>query len=576
MAGRIPHAFVDTLLERVDIVELINRRVPLTKAGHEYRACCPFHDEKTPSFYVSPKKQFFHCFGCGEHGTALGFLMKYEHLDFLDAIEELAQQLGLELPRADPRAVRQDDQRAALQPVLEAVSEHYRAQLARSARARDYLAQRGLTPATIAQFGLGYSVDADALARALGPRCELAERAGALGRSQSGRGWYDRFRGRLMFPIHDRRGRVIAFGGRLIETGAEGPKYLNSPETPLFHKGRELYGLAQMLASRVRRERVIVVEGYMDVLALHQAGYTEAVATLGTSTSVEHIETLYRLKPEIIFCFDGDNAGRRAAWRALQGALSRLRDGRHARFLFLPEGQDPDSVLRDSGPAAFEALLAKAEPLSTVLLRHLAQDLDLSTADGRARFADLARPELSRIPEGSFREAMVDAVREYAGVAWFQLAKTATPVATVKPLIWRSEARSLVAKAIALLLNEPSLASSVGPVGWLERLKRPGAALLAGLISQAAARPGLPAAALVEHYVDDPSHGPLRRLLQTPLLSAPEEWADEFSGALAKLRAEARSERVAELLARSASGAMTTADADELRALLADRETLAG
>src|SRR5258706_14194950 len=343
MAGRIPQSFVDELISRADIVELINTRVPLKKAGREYRACCPFHDEKTPSFWVSPDKQFFHCFGCGAHGTALGFLMQYDQLPFPEAVEELAGRMGLEVPR-EGGAAPKNTQSEELVELLGRVAGYYEESLAGNERARNYARGRGLDSETAARFRIGYAPDAwNEVLRRFGATPESRERLLQTGliiaRDTPRAGsepWYDRFRDRLMFPIRDQRGRVIGFGGRVLDQGE--PKYLNSPETPLFHKGRELYGLYEARQQLRNIERLLVVEGYMDVVRLAQAGIHYAVATLGTATTPEHLNRMLRVTSSVVFCFDGDRAGRQAAWRALEMCLPEAKQGRQLKFLFLPDG----------------------------------------------------------------------------------------------------------------------------------------------------------------------------------------------------------------------------------------------
>ena len=359
MAGRIPQSFIDELVARADIVEIIGARIQLKKSGREYKACCPFHSEKTPSFWVSPDKQFYHCFGCGAHGTAVGFLMEYEKLSFVEAVEDLAQRAGLELPR-EARDSR-DGGGADLHQVLTQASQFYEQNLQDNARAQVYVKKRGIDAVTAKKFALGFATDSwNALLTRLGQheadRQRLLQAGLIIERDRRGEeargaerdgGFYDRFRDRLMFPIRDSRGRVIAFGGRILDQGE--PKYLNSPETPLFHKGRELYGLYEARQAHTDFKRLMIVEGYMDVVRLHQAGITYAVATLGTATTQEHLNKVFRLTGEIVFCFDGDRAGRQAAWRALENALPLARDGRELKFLFLPEDQDPDSLVGEEG-----------------------------------------------------------------------------------------------------------------------------------------------------------------------------------------------------------------------------------
>jgi len=393
----IPNDFIQTLLARVDIVEVIARYVPLKKAGANYVACCPFHSEKTPSFSVSPAKQFYHCFGCGAHGTAVGFLMEHGARSFPDAVEELARDAHLAVPRDERPG--QKEQRARehdLNELLLAAAKFYRAQLKDAPRAVAYLKGRGLTGEIAARFGLGYAPDAWQNLKGVFTEYDnpALDAAGLVISGENGKR-YDRFRDRVMFPIHDNRGRVIGFGGRVLEQGD--PKYLNSPETPVFSKGRELYGLYLARAAIRDADRVVVVEGYMDVVALAQHGVAYAVATLGTATTPIHAQKLFRLTDTVVFCFDGDNAGRNAAWRALENTLPALADGKNAAFLFLPDGEDPDDYVRKRGRAAFERALDASVPLSEFLLSELTTRHPPTTAEGRAAFVVAARPYLAQI-----------------------------------------------------------------------------------------------------------------------------------------------------------------------------------
>ena len=407
MSGLIPQYFIDDLIARVDIVEVLGRRLQLKKAGHEFKAVCPFHDEKTPSFTVSPQKGFYHCFGCGAHGTALGFLMEHDHMSFVDAVEELARQMGMEVPREESqRPARRFD---SLFERLEEVSHFYQAALREHEPAKDYFKNRGIDGVTAQRFGLGYAPAGwDKLLNAFGKDAAAIEELHAVGlviKKDDG-GYYDRFRDRVMFPIRDARGRVIGFGGRVM--GKEEPKYLNSPETVLFHKGQELYGLYEARQALRQIDRLVVVEGYMDVIALARHGINFAVATLGTATTDEHLNRLFRLTDEVIFCFDGDRAGRAAAWKALENSLPQLREGRQIRFAFLPDGQDPDSLVTEQGARAFEDQLDDGMALSDFLVDELAQGVDMTTIDGRARLAELAKPLLGRIPEGVYKALLLD------------------------------------------------------------------------------------------------------------------------------------------------------------------------
>jgi len=412
----IPNDFIQTLLARVDIVEVVDALVPLKKAGANYVACCPFHSEKSPSFTVSPTKQFYHCFGCGAHGTAIGFLMEYAGKTFPDAVEDLARNAGLAVPRVErPGESERRAEAADLTDHLLVAAKHYRAKLRESPRAIDYLKGRGLTGAIAAKFGIGYAPDEwQGLAQVFGNYDDPAlEAAGLVIKGDAGKR-YDRFRDRVMFPIHDSRGRVVGFGGRVLDRGE--PKYLNSPETPVFSKGRELYGAFQARSGIRDAGHVVVVEGYMDVVALAQHGVDCAVATLGTSTTPVHAQKLFRQADSVVFCFDGDAAGRKAAWRALENTLPVLADGKNARFLFLPDGEDPDDFVRKRGKAAFEAALAEAVPLSEFLLRELAAQHPPADAEGRAALVAAARPHLAAIEAPVLRALITRRLAELSGL----------------------------------------------------------------------------------------------------------------------------------------------------------------
>jgi len=418
----IPNDFIQTLLARVDIVDVVDRYVPLKKAGANYTACCPFHSEKTPSFTVSPSKQFYHCFGCGAHGTAIGFLMEYGGKSFPDAVEELARDAGLEVPRSvtpaeDARRVQGQD----LTGLLLHAAKFYRTALKEAPRAIDYLKDRGLTGPIAVRFGIGYAPDEwQPLARVFPDYQDKAlETAGLVVAGDAGKR-YDRFRDRIMFPIHDASGRVVGFGGRVLDKGE--PKYLNSPETPLFSKGRELYGLFQARQAIRAAGKVVVVEGYMDVVALAQHGVEYAVATLGTATTAAHVQKLFRLTDTVVFCFDGDEAGRRAAWRALENALAWLADGKNAKFLFLPDGADPDDYIRRRGSAAFEGLVGQAVPLSDFLLSELAARHPPTSAEDRAALVNAAKPLLAQLHAPILSALLRRRIAEIAGLPEIELA----------------------------------------------------------------------------------------------------------------------------------------------------------
>ncbi len=571
MAGRIPQEFLDQLLNQVDLVEIVNSRMPLRRAGREFMACCPFHAEKTPSFSVSPSKQFYHCFGCGAHGNALGFLMAYERLEFLDAVEELARHAGLELPHMGSGG---DFSRTLLERVAQA-DRFFRQQLRAHPdrqRAVDYLRQRGLTGQIASIFGIGYAPPGwDNLCRALrgeGVPVEDLLSAGLASRDEQGR-LRDRFRDRIIFPIRDRRGRVIAFGGRALDSDTT-PKYLNSPETPLFHKGSELYGLHEARAQKQPSPRLIVVEGYMDVVALAQHGIGYAVATLGTATTPDHVERLFRVVNELVFCFDGDRAGRAAGWRALDVTLPFLRDGRQVHFLFLPEGEDPDSLVRREGPAAFEQRLAQATPLADYLFAELYGQTDPETLAGRARLAELARPLLEKLPDGHFRDLMDQRLRREAGLTATRLRPP--PAATSRADHNLRLIRTPLRKAIALLLYRPELAQQaiVNDSALLDHGES-GIKLLIELMETLRDHPQISVAALLERYRDTPEGVILERLAawepETPAESF--QFEAEFADILAYLRRrdDPRAHLPDILLRRGAPSALSAEEREALRNL---------
>ncbi|HEX7340553.1 MAG TPA: DNA primase [Rhodanobacteraceae bacterium] len=569
MPGRIAQSFIDDLLTRLDIVEVVERRVPLKKAGREWTACCPFHNERTPSFTVSPQKQFYHCFGCGAHGTAVGFVMNYEHLEFPDAVEELAQAAGLEVIYERGQRDAHVEARNDLYALLDAAADFYQKQLADNPEGQAYCRERGLDADIVKAFRIGWAPAGwDGLLRQLGTspaRVTLLTQAGMLATGESGKTW-DRFRERLMFPIFDRRGRVIAFGGRIVHKD-QGPKYLNSPETPLFHKGRELFGLWQVKQASNTLDRLVVVEGYMDVAALHQAGLPIAVATLGTATTPEHAERLFRSTPSVVFCFDGDRAGRAAAWKALHAALPCLRDGRQASFLFLPDGDDPDSLVRREGRDGFSTRLNHATPLSDYLFDTLSADIDTHSLDGRARLAEQTRPLIARLPDGAFRELMAAELEKRTGVRAHLPATTQARQARPTTRTRDSQSPSLVRKAVTFLLAQPALAENLRPPHAFASFDKPGVELLVRMIDLVATQPGFNTASLLEHFREYPEYEFLAKLAMTPLPDSA-DLAHEFHGALAQMQRQARQQRLDALLERNAAGQLDAAGKTELRELL--------
>ena len=567
--ARIPDAFIDDLLARTDIVELVGSRVPLKRQGKEYSSRCPFHDERSASFTVSPTKQFYHCFGCGAHGTAISFLMNYDRLEFLDAVDELAKRVGMEVPRdtqqrnATPDSV---DQYAA----LDTAAKFFQQQLAISDKARGYFDRRGVDDAIRTQFGLGYAPDGfSALRDALGTdprRMALLERVGLFSKNDKGH-VYDKFRDRVMFPIHDRRGRTIAFGGRVLDP-EDSPKYLNSPETPLFHKGRELYGLWQVRQTNSKIERLIVVEGYMDVIALFQHGITQAVATLGTATTPDHAELLFRNAPDVYFCFDGDAAGRRAASKAMESVLPRMKDGRQAFFLFLPDGEDPDTMVRNEGSAGFDLRLRDATPLSTFFFDELGTDVNLGTLDGKARMAERAKPLLAQIPDGAFGDLMRQRLTELTGVGARVAAQAQPSSQRVRAQPAQTQKRSLVRSAIALLLQQPSLALALESTDSFSALRQPGVSLLAELVMLVHARPDITTGGVLEHFADREEINALQKLASQDMPGEAALWQDEFADAMAQLEKQTLHQRIDELQAKQREVGLDDDDKAELRALL--------
>jgi DNA primase len=601
VTGRIPQHFIDELIARADLVELIGSRVPLKKQGKEYKACCPFHGEKTPSFTVVPDKQFYHCFGCGAHGTALGFLMDHDHLSFVEAIEDLASRVGLQVPRED-NAARPAPPSDALYAMLERTAELYRRELKGSERARDYFKARGITGETAARFGLGFAPDGwDTVLKAFGGSEADRQRLQQVGLiiererkpgATASTGHYDRFRDRVMFPIRDARGRTIGFGGRVLDKGE--PKYLNSPETELFHKGRELYGLFEARQASRTLTQLLVVEGYMDVVRLHQAGVTYAVATLGTATTPDHLQRIFRICNELIFCFDGDRAGRAAAWRALENSLSQVREGRQIRFLFLPDGHDPDSLVGEEGREAFEARLKQAMPLSEYFLSHLAAQVDTRTVDGRARLAEMARPLLERIPAGIYRELLADELAKVVGLAPERLMdltgiareSESQPAERGRPSVptaSKSAAgrRNLVRQSVHLLVHYPQIADKIGATDALKEhlapVDKPGIPLLIELIQELQGHPCATTGALLERWRGRPDVEHLAKLAALEC-HIPDEAgaARELLGALGQLIEEGAIRRREQLLSKHGSEGLTDAEKAELQGLLRSRSNSAG
>ena len=550
MAFTIPKTFINELQDRVDIAAVIGSRVTLKKGGKDLQGLCPFHDEKTPSFTVSPAKNMYYCFGCGAGGDAIKFLEEFEGLSFTEAVESLAATVGMEVPREQSKSPARD-----LTPLFEAMRAaegFYKAQLKASPEAIDYLKGRGLTGQIAAEFKLGFAPDAwnglrDALAGGAHPvPSKTLLEAGLIGRNESGRE-YDRFRERIMFPVRDGRGRIIAFGGRLLGEG-QGPKYLNSPETPIFHKSQELYGLFEARKSSRRLESLIVVEGYLDVIALAQAGIRNTVATLGTATGEDHYRKLYRYADEVICCFDGDAAGRRAAWKALEGALGSLSGGRRLKFMFLPDGEDPDSLVRQKGADDFRRRIGGATPAIEYLFTELTGGLDLTVVDDRARLAHLVDPYVQRAPADSpLRQMMRNRLRELTGFA----ADGPQPQ-RARAALRRAAGRrdALPQQVLSLLLKSPDLAAELDPADVDLLADGQDSPLFAEVIRYAAAHAGADAAQLLGRWSGQEGHAELLRLHQRPSMLDAEGLAVEFREGLERMRELAGRRQRSELVER--------------------------
>ena len=536
----IPQDFIQTLLDRTDIVEIIDHQVPLKKAGANYQACCPFHNEKSPSFTVSPTKQFYHCFGCGAHGTAISFLMEHGGMGFIDAVTELANRVGLQVPEDERGPRPEHDQGARLNALLETANQHYRSALKRHPAAIDYLKQRGVTGTTAAQFEIGYSeAEWQGLAAALPDYASTEpEQAGLVIVGEQGKR-YDRFRDRIMFPIRNDRGRLIGFGGRLLGDGK--PKYLNSPETPLFHKGHELYGLFENRRGIQQSDTVVVVEGYMDVVMLTQAGANNAVATLGTAVTAEQVHSLLRRVDHILFAFDGDNAGRKAAWRALENCLPALQDGKQIGFVFLPEGEDPDSFVRSQGLEAWQNLQKRPQALSEFLFGTLSHGLSLNTPEGQVRLSTLAKPYLDQVRSAPLlARSLRQRLSELTGVAAPASSRPTAPqrARQAPPPPPKPQLRGPEFVLLQGLLHDPQRAGRIPPS--FPARQPAGQAVLALLVYLRAHAQPLNSRDLIEHFREG-DHGEICRAAVEEIL----RWDDrydseaEFSGALSNLNAQA-------------------------------------
>lgn len=579
MAGHIPRTFIDDLLARLDIVDIIDARVKLKKKGKSYSACCPFHNEKTPSFSVSQEKQFYHCFGCGVHGNAIDFIMEFERLEFVEAIEELAAFIGVDVPREQRNSNLPNqpsaniEQKRSLYDLMGSIAQFYRNQLRHPSNraAIEYLKNRGLSGEITQKFGIGYIADEwDLILKNFG-QSQTAQQmlisAGMLIESEQSRTkGYDRFRGRIMFPIHDRRGRVIGFGGRVLDNST--PKYLNSPETPIFHKGKELYGLYEVMQTYREPPQILVVEGYMDVVALAQYGIDYSVASLGTSTTGDHLQTLFRQTNTVVCCYDGDRAGREAAWRALENALSFLKSGNILKFLFLPEGEDPDSYVRQFGKENFEQQVKNATPLSEYLFNNLAQQVSLGNNEGKAALAALATPLITKIPDEYLQAQLLKILGERTG--FFTQPKIINSASAAQP--HKAIKRTPMREVLALLIQNPSYAQLTPNLSSVNQLSMPGLSLLLEVLDICRANPHISTGQLLERWRNQDNEPLLSRLAswEIPQLEGQDNREDLFLDSLDKIIAQCVERQIENLQAKSRSIGLSVDEKRELQSLMLD------
>ncbi len=539
---------------RVDIVDLIDSHVPLKKTGANYVARCPFHVEKSPSFSVNRNKQFFHCFGCGASGNAISFLMDFSHLDFVEAVEDLAAFAGVSVRREQTAYVADASKKEdlnSLYQVLEQVAAFYVEQLRVTPKAIEYLKSRQVKGAIARDFLLGYAPDKwSSLSEHFDQK--LLIDAGLLVVKDDGL-VYDRFRSRVVFPIRDKRSRIVGFGGRVLDDSL--PKYLNSPETPVFHKGKEVYGLYELLAKNSKPQRILIVEGYMDVIALAQYGIHYAVAALGTATSQAHLDLLFRFSSELVFCFDGDRAGREAAWRVMESAFSSLKEGRSCRIMILPSQHDPDSLVREEGVDGFVHRVQTAQALSDYFFDYVASGLNLSEVEGRSQLISKARPYLERLPEGTYREMMFSRLQDLSGMASLNSAENkfaSPPVSSYKPRQQEFNRLSSARVAIALLLQHPALAENVEQknVDWTG-LEFRGIELFKSVLGVILDKQSVNTAVLIEHYRDTPEEKLVKSLALLDVHIAEDKIELVFSDALNGLLKQARDASIARLQAKA-------------------------
>ena len=586
MSGLIPQHFINDLVSRVDIVDVLSKRIDLKKAGKEFKAVCPFHNDKNPSLTISPSKGFYHCFSCGAHGTALGFLMEYEHLSFVEAIESLASDLGLEVPyEKSSKPIKQNND---LFLMMEKLQKKFQDNLKNESKAIKYLKERGIDGTTAKKFGIGYAKKGwRNILDEFGKNEKQINLLTSLGLiiKKSDNSYYDRFRDRIIFPIRDARGRFIGFGGRVFND--EQPKYLNSPETSLFHKGKELYGLYECQQSMRDIDKLIVVEGYMDVIGLSQNGVEYAVASMGTATTNDHFNRLFRLTDSIFFCFDGDDAGLKAAWRALENSLIHLRDGRQIKFVFLPDGDDPDSYIANNGTSKFEKQLDSGMDLSDFLIDKISENIDLNSIDGKARMAERAKPFIGKIPDGIFKELIIDKLSASVGISSKKL--TALISQTNKKESMKPKTRSytkmmsqrssktqpsIIKKSIMLILNYPEAAKNIKHHDFKD-YKKPGIKILLKLIKTTQEGSNINAASLIERWRDDDEGKHLAKLAINLFPDNPEfDASKELNDSLVQITKNFYSERINFLIKKQSKNELTKKDKNELNQMIIKNKSL--
>ena len=583
--GRVPREFIDDLLVRADVVEVINARVPLKKKGREYTACCPFHNEKTPSFTVSPSKQFYHCFGCGVHGSALSFLMEYEHLDFIEAIESLADSLGIPVPREQGGkgpSQAQLQRTKNLFTLLEDANKYYQLQLKSAPNAIEYLNNRELSQKIIQRFNIGYApVGWDNILKTFSrsySEQQLID-SGLVIQKEENNKKYDRYRDRIMFPIRNRKGQVVGFGGRVL--GDEKPKYINSPETTVFHKGSELYGFYEARLNTQKLDRIIVVEGYMDVIALAQFGVSYAVATLGTATTSDHLKQLFRAVPEVIFCFDGDRAGREAAWRALENAIPMTQDGKEIRFLFLPDGEDPDTQIRKIGKDAFEAAYDQATSLTAYFIEKLNERFNITSDEGKARFLGEASKHLKNMPDTLIKDQLLARLAKLTNVGIKTLSrhdlinneKRSEPSLSFSRLSNREVRQTPIRYAVSLLLSDPTLVKYIDNFEQIALSELPGSDLLTTLIETIQESPQINAAALLERWRNTEFEAPLIHLMKwQPETDDEDVLRCELQDCLRQIRKRANEIKIEKMIHKARTTGLNDQETEEYAFLLRNRD----